>query len=366
MYRVADYLLRELPQIADIPPVEIIDARGGRLALSPFFITAAFAKIAFGCITGRVALVHIHMAERFSIFRKGILIACARAFGTPTVLHLHASRLTQEYTRMPKPLRWLARKVFSLPTMTVVLGDTAYHYVVEQLGSDPARVVKIPNGVPRACRPHVARAGGEPFRLLFLGNMTERKGVTDLLLALSTPAMLARDWNITMAGGGEVEHYRAKVHELGLADRVTMPGWIDNEQVQRLLSCANALLLPSYDEALPMVILEALTAGVPVVCTPVGEIPQFLESDETALFVEPGNPSSIAGALCRLMDEPDLAKRLTVAAKALYERTFSLEQFARSVAAVYERCGMNSLGKAPAAPESGSGSHSKVEGKLSA
>jgi glycosyltransferase involved in cell wall biosynthesis len=98
---------------------------------------------------------------------------------------------------------------------------------------------------------------------------------------------------------------------------------------------ADALILPAYDEGLPLVILEALASRTPVICTPVGSIPEVLQDGHTALFVTPGDVDSIAGAIVRLIDHPELGAELSAAGEALYDRLFTMEAFAASVGSLY-------------------------------
>jgi glycosyltransferase involved in cell wall biosynthesis len=176
-------------------------------------------------------------------------------------------------------------------------------------------------------------AGG--FGLLFVGNLLERKGVKDLLRAFATPAIKARDIHLTMAGGGPVDTYRAMAADLGIADRVSFTGWVSQQDARALMINSNALILPAYDEGLPLVILEALASRTPVICTPVGSIPEVLQDGHTALFVAPGDESAIASAIERLIDRPEVGRELAEAGATLYDRLFTMEAFATSIGSLY-------------------------------
>jgi glycosyltransferase involved in cell wall biosynthesis len=110
--------------------------------------------------------------------------------------------------------------------------------------------------------------------------------------------------------------------------------------VDRKLAAADALILPSYDEGLTLAILEALALGVPVICTPVGEIkiPQFLQHGRTALMVQPGGPAGIAATLADLVANLELREHLSRAGRSPYEERFSLRRFAAAVFSIHQRC----------------------------
>lgn len=340
MYKVADYLIQS--QAADTPAdaarLRPLDSRGGGSAIGSLWVLAtALVKLVRGRASGDLAGVHVNMAERLSLARKSAIVVASRALGVPVVLHLHAAQLHHFYRALPRPLQRLTRWVFSLPQSVVVLGAAARRFVVEELHVDPRRVEVVINGVPEPALPRAARPAGAPRRVLFLGNLSERKGVSDLLAALARPGFDGGRQEVVLAGGGDVAGYQAKARALGLGDWVKFAGWCDQQQVARLMAEADVLVLPSYDEGLPLVILEALAHGVAVVCTPVGEIPTVLQDGVTACFVEPGDIAGIAATLQRLLREPGRLESLGRNGRALYERQFSLSRFFNNVARIHRR-----------------------------
>jgi glycosyltransferase involved in cell wall biosynthesis len=300
-------------------------------------LATALAKLVRGRLSGNLAGVHVNMAERLSLGRKSVVVAACKALGIPVVLHLHAAQLHHFYRALPGPLQRLTRWVFSLPSCVVVLGAEARRFVIEELGVDPRRVEIVINGVPEPATPPTPRAPDGKRRILFLGNLSERKGVSDLLAALARPELDAKALEVVIAGGGDVAGYQAKARALGVEGSVRFAGWCNQEQVGELMARTDVLVLPSYDEGLPLVILEALGHGVAVVCTPVGEIPAVLTDGVTASFVTPGDVPGIASALQQLVDKPELLQALGHNGRALYERQFSLTRFFASVARIHRR-----------------------------
>jgi len=343
MFKVADYLIQAQASSsaiasADAAELRPLDTRGGANAAYSFWVLAtALARIARGRLNGRLAGVHVNMAERLSLFRKGAIIAACRALGVPVVLHLHAAQLSPFYHSLPRPLQALTRWVFSLPASCVVLGTAARRFVIEELGVAPERVDIVINGVPEPT--HARRVAGDSAmqRVLFLGNLSERKGVSDLLQALALPGFDTARLEVTLAGGGDVASYEAKARQLGINGFVRFAGWSDQQQAARLMARTDVLVLPSYDEGLPLVILEALANGVAVVCSPVGEIPSVLTDGVNACFVQPGDVAGIAASLQRVLSQPEFRAALERNGRALYEEQFSIAHFFSSVAFIHQR-----------------------------
>ena len=340
MFRVADYLIQSQAAQAPANAAQLrpLDTRGGGSALySLWVLLTALAKVLRGRLRGQLAGVHVNMAERLSVLRKGALMVLCRAIGVPVVLHLHAAQLHQFYRSLPAPLRPLTRWIFSLPASVVVLGTASRAFVTDELRVPGSRVEILNNGVPDAAQRRDKAPAGSPRRVLFLGNLSERKGVSDLLQALAHPALQAASVEVTLAGGGDVAGYETKAQALGIDRFVRFEGWVDQQRVAQLMARADVLVLPSYDEGLPLVILEALANGVAVVCTPVGEIPSVLHDGVDACFVSPGDVEGIAAGLHKVLLEPGLMEKLGRNGRALYEEQFSLSRFFGSVARIHQR-----------------------------
>jgi glycosyltransferase involved in cell wall biosynthesis len=308
---------------------------GGSILLSPFHLAWAVLRIFAGAARGRLAVVHLNLAERGSVYRKGVLLYAARLVGVKVLLHLHAAQIIAFHASLPRPGRALLRGMFRSADHVVVLGELWRRWVIETFGVAPQAISVVNNGVPATPLPREKRADGAPFRLLFLGNLLERKGIADLLHALALPAAKGADLVLTVAGGGAVDTYKQMAAELGIADRVQFTGWLDQATARRQVTQADALVLPAYDEGLPLVILEAMATGVPVVCTPVGAIPEVFADRETALFVPPGDREALAAALVELSNDAALQERLSSEGLGVYHRRFTMTAFAQSMAALY-------------------------------
>jgi glycosyltransferase involved in cell wall biosynthesis len=308
---------------------------GGHIAFSPAFLALAAARIFAEAARGRLAVVHLNLAERGSVFRKAALLAAARLSGGRVLLHLHAAQIRQFHAAMGPRGRNLVRWMFRSADHVVVLGEVWRDWVSTTFGVSPRRISIIYNGVPATPAQPRTEPDDGCFRLLFVGNLLERKGVKDLLRAFASPQLQGRNIRLTVAGGGPVETYRAMAAELGIAGRVIFTGWLSQDDTRREMVNADALILPAYDEGLPLVILEALATGTPVICTPVGSIPEVLEDRHNALFVTPGNIAEIAAAVTALIDDPALGRRIATEGSLLYQRLFTMEAFARAIGALY-------------------------------
>jgi glycosyltransferase involved in cell wall biosynthesis len=314
-----------------------VETRGaGSAADSIWYTLYAGMRIA-GAAAGAVpTIVHINMAERGSIFRKSLLLLLARALGLPAVLHLHAAELIDSTERLPRVLQRLTAVPFRAATVCIVLGTLWRDYLRDELGVPENRIEILHNGVPRPVLRRFPAPSGT-FNFVFLGNLQKRKGLTDLLHALSDPALLGFDWCLTIAGSGDTTRLRELATILGIGARISFTGWLDRDGTTSVLARANALVLPSYAEGLPLALLEAASLGVPIVATPVGAIGEVFTDCETALLVPPGNRHALTAALHLLLAEPHCAPRLGRLGRELYARELTLAGFVLGLRSIYRR-----------------------------
>lgn len=324
-------LLAELGARApDIAPL-LIDTRGdGHIALSPLFLARAAARIAANA--RRLALLHVNMSGHGSAARKTVLINLAAALRIPMLVQLHGADFDAFYRGLPAPARAVLRRTLARADHVVVLGEHWRRFVIEEIALPPGRVSVVANGVP-APTPAPRPAG--PPRLLFLGRLEPRKGVAELIDALGAPALRARDWSATLAGDGDPAPYMAQAERLGIGARLSFPGWVGPETVAQLLREAHLLLLPSHAEALPMAVIEALAHGVPVVTTPVGALPDYLQHERSVLFVPPGDVPALAAAITRLLEEAALQAALAEGGRAAFARHFDIAAVGAQLASLY-------------------------------
>lgn len=335
--RVVDTIASELASRHPHLRFRVIDTYGpGRFWLMPLWAAGSLARLALSAATERPQLLHVHMAERGSVIRKGALMTLARLLGIPVVLHLHAGQFHEQYDKAGFLQRAVLRTVVGLAGEMVVLGNFYRDFALRTFGGLGKRVTILPNAVPGPVHaPDHVHPG--PVRLLFLGRLVPVKGLPVLFEALAQPALKERDWTLTIVGDGERAHDEALVAKHGLPGCVRFTGWQDQEGCRRELAAADALVQPSFAEGLPMAILEAMAHALPVVATPVGSVTDAVVDGETGLIVPVGAPDALAAALVSLIDDAGLRRRLGARARAEYERRFTLALYIERLLEIYRR-----------------------------
>jgi glycosyltransferase involved in cell wall biosynthesis len=331
--RMIGYMVEGWAGAAGAPDWRVLDTRGARVdARSPIRFLRALLTL-LGAAPRR-PLLHIHIAGRGSTLRKLIVGAWARRLGLRVVLHLHDYDYRAFCDGLPRWAFARVRTLFRSADLVVVLGSADADLARAHLGVDPDRVAIMANAVC-APTPPVTHAAGPAVRILFLGRLSDRKGVPELIAALADPTLASLPWRATLAGDGEIERYRDQARDAGIADRIEFPGWLDRHRTSQLLRDSDILVLPSYQEGMAMSVLEGLAFGLCVVCTPVGALAEVIEDDVSGILVQAGDAGGLAAALALAIREPARRHRLAQAGEALFRQRFEARGYAERMLALY-------------------------------
>lgn len=281
----------------------------------------------FGClrflrIYRKYDLFHINTAERGSTFRKSFYLRRVKKAGKKAIIHIHGA----EYLEFCDGLGpWGKRFVENFlrgADLVLALSEGWKRELEERFHLDNCRTLN--NGVDVS---EFSKAAGnaEANRnsFLFLGRLGARKGVYDLIEAAESAVRENPELRICIAGDGEVERVRRLVGEKGLERHVTVLGWIDGAQKMECLKNAATVVLPSYNEGLPVSILEGMAAGKAIIGTPVGAVPEVV-GEENGILVKPGDISGLAQALLRCSSDLDLLKDMSCRNMEKAERIFDV------------------------------------------
>jgi glycosyltransferase involved in cell wall biosynthesis len=279
-------------------PIEFIATAGdGSLLDEAILMGKAVRDFAAALAREPRSAVHLHVSPACA-WRQSAFAAAALAARCPLVVQLHGTGFGAEAAFL---LRHAA---------CVLVSCEAQRIWVRSIARD-AHVVPVP---PALAVP-AAVPGERPNLVLFLGTLEAAKGIYDLLDALAGVRSAVPDVRLVCAGDGDRVGVARHAERLGIADAVTFVGRVGPSGKRALLESAAVFALPSYEEALPVSLIEAMGAGVPPVVAPVGGIPEVLQDGVSGLFVAPGDRANLERRLKRLLLDRPLAERLGAAAR---------------------------------------------------
>lgn len=288
-------------------------------------------------------LVHINKTHP----RNSLLaIAAARLSGARVVVATeHLAPAPESHFPMGRRIiTLLVRCTNRLLDMTIAVSELSRDMLIENYRIPPERIVAIRNGmdVGRFDEEVDAVAVRAEFGLtpddrvaILVGRFEARKGHSCAMEAAELASARVPGLKMIFAGDGELESdLRAEAEKLGVSGRVTFAGF--RRDIPRLLAASDVLLLPSEDECLPLVILEAMSSRLPVIATDVGGISEAVEDGRTGILVSPGDAEGLADAMVDVLGDRERGRAMGLEGRRKVEAEFSLEACTAAVFGVYD------------------------------
>lgn len=292
----------------------------------------------------RIDLIHSHFGWPRG---TGGLLA-ARDAGVPLVASFRGMDLFLEPEigyglRRDAAYDAAVRQLLRFADRTVYWGESTRRIGLS-LGADPDAAVLLRKGVDTS-RFHVAEDRAKVLAELGLRGpmifsaatrLIPRKGIETALRAVAMIKDSHPFTYVVCGEGGERKELEDLARELGLGDRVRFVGRLTRDEIARYFAACDMYLLASVVEAAGNVVLEAMASGRPVICTDSGGPPEYVENGATGLVVPPRDPTRMAEAIARLIDDADLRERLGTAARRTAEAELPYSQMTDRVLTIYE------------------------------
>lgn len=245
-------------------------------------------------------IVHAHGSVRGSWPRKCLLLRWAECLGMHSVHHIHNGALRKFFDRygVDKARRQLAKA-----DAVVALSHEWARYLHDEMGVEKVSVIENPVTPPTTQRVPLP---GAPLRLLYLSGIDYTKGLFELLEAIDRHRTELEGLIHLDIGGSGVDD--ARMYDFlsthNMSGFVTTHGWVAGEAKDRLLEHNDVFVLPSYAEGMPISLLEAMAAGLAVLSTPVGGIPEAVGRNKGGILVEPKSVEAIYDAILHFLQNP--------------------------------------------------------------
>ncbi len=267
-------------------------------------------------------IVYITIAQSaLGFVRDAPFIWLSSVFGVKCIAHLHGGNLRTVYDCLPSFRKWLYRRTLQRLAIVIVLAESL-RPIFEGLIS-PDKIRTIPNCVEDEMLPSEREAGEKlkriadenadrEFKVLYLSNLIRSKGYFDVLSAAVHLAEHKRQCRFMFAGAfddpASREEVESFINQHGIANMVEFLGTVTGEAKKELLLACDLFVLPSYypEEGLPISMLEAMGAGLPVIVTHYRGMRDVVVDSENGFFVPPASPESIASKIEVIMNDVTL------------------------------------------------------------
>lgn len=261
-------------------------------------------KLPWVIVARDIKVVHFQAATGSSFWRTLIMAAMVKTMRRSIVYHMHGGDFQSYAKRYPRLVRLMVEN------SDCVIALSAYWKAYFETTFCCKQVEVVPNVI----EPPVT-IGAKPndgiCRFLFLGLVGKNKGVWDMLETMRHhKARFAGRVQLIIGGNGETELLCQRIKEYSLEGLVSFEGWVAGEKKARLLTEADAFVLPSYIEGVPISLLEAMSYGLPVVTTGVGGIPNIVSNGVNGYMINPGDTAAFADCMDKLAGDAELRKKM--------------------------------------------------------
>ena len=275
---------------------------GGKLTKGWWFLSSYIRMALRMAVDKDVSIVHLHTAADGSFKRNSQLARLAKKSGRRVIMHIHASRFKDFYSESAHKEE-IINTLQSVDKLIVLSGSWKEWF--KSIGIEESKITILHNITPEPTHMPEAKVNDGKTRFLFMGELGQRKGVFDILSALAAHRNEAEGCMELIIGGNKNEQKLLDtIKASGLENIVRFEGWVSGEKKLRLLNEADVYILPSFNEGLPISILEAMSYGCPIISTPVGGIPEVV--DGNGILVTPGSETEIWEAMNRYIKNPSL------------------------------------------------------------
>lgn len=249
----------------------------------------------------RIKILHIHGSANASFYRKAIFIKIGKFFQKKIVFHQHAADFEDFFNKSINKQEII--NIINSCDVFIVLSQSWKTYFLK-IGVNEQKIY-ILNNIVFPPEQMLVRSHDEKLHLLFLGELSYRKGIYDLLEVLKTNKEYFNERLELRIGGnlvdGDINKY---IIDNNLTSFIRYEGWVSGTKKVDCLEWADIYILPSYNEGLPIAILEAMSYSHPVISTDVGGIPEILHSYDNGILINVGNLDQINQAILFFIENP--------------------------------------------------------------
>lgn len=299
------------------------------------FFAGAYSKMRKTLKTNKTDVVHIHMSYKGSFMRANAIHKLCKKYNVPDIIHLHGSEFQKWYDSEKKGMQKKIRAMMTECAALLVLGDK-WNKIARNIEPQTNTVI-VRNTISV---PDETVKWKTPCQFLFMGVLIKRKGVDDLLEAIK---LLKKNggldnYKFVIAGtGSEEQSLKQMCSYWELNSYVEFVGWADDDKKEKLFRESQIMILPSYNEGLPVAILEAISYGMPVIATNVGDISSAVKDHKNGILIKPGDIKALSKAIVEVGKQSTF-EQYSKESKKTAKDVFSDELYYSQLAKLYQDC----------------------------
>ncbi len=293
-------------------------------------------------ITFDYDILHVHMSSRASFYRKSIFINISKIYGKKIIIHMHGAEFEKFYRyECNESKQKYIKMIFNMADKVIALSEEWAEFLKELCDREKIQVIYNSIVVPE----NDQNKDYKNNTVLFLGRLGRRKGIYDLIEVI--PELIKKDNNIVfnILGDGEIDKIKELCIKKNLMKNVRILGWLKGEEKQRIIRESTIFVLPSYNEGMPMSILEGMGYSLPIIATNVGGISKQVINEENGFLIKAGDKDMLKNSLMKLMNLESLKRKMGQRSYEIVNKKFNIENVIIDLLKLYDVVGNKYEGK---------------------
>lgn len=282
-------------------------------------------------------LIHIHSSFGPSFYRKMPFVYMSSWVGKPIINHIHGAEFETFFGNASKKKKRLVRKVYGKCNRLIALSEEWKQLLKQIVPEEKITIIENYSILHReALQDRLNRACNN--RVLFLGELGKRKGCYDIPAVVEQVVQEIPEVKFVLAGSGTIEDetvIKKIVEKKGILRNVEFPGWLRGQEKEKALYAADLFFLPSYNEGMPMSVLDAMGYGLPIVSTEVGGIPKIVRNGVNGYCCKAGDSIEMAKGIISILKNRDERYKMAQESFKISEEKYSLEHHIQCIEKIY-------------------------------
>lgn len=293
-----------------------------------------YIQFFFELVFFRPQIVHINSSFGFSFYRKIYYIYLGKLFKAKIVNHIHGAEFDTFFENATDKKRRLITRTYNKCDCLIALSD---EWKDKLKCIVPEAKIRVVENYSILHRDHAKNEWHN--NILFLGEVGRRKGCCDIPDVAKLVKARIPNCKFIVAGNVLQDDYsiiKEKITQYEISDCISFPGWVRGKEKDNLLSTADIFFLPSYNEGMPMSILDAMGYALPIVSTTVGGIPKIVKNQVNGYVCDPGNVNEFAMRIIEILQDKSICKKYGNKSLEIIKESYSLDAHIQKIETIYD------------------------------
>lgn len=297
-----------------------------------------FAKV---LLVDKPDIIHIHSSFGPSFYRKLPFIYMASWARKPIINHIHGADFNEFYVNAGEKKKEQVRKAYNKCAVLIALSEEWKERLSQIVPAEKIKIIENYSILHKdALDERLKRKSNNT--VLFLGEIGKRKGCYDIPKVVREVVNAVPTIQFVLGGAGSTEDEKTVtklIKDKGVADYIKFPGWVRGTEKDNLLRDADVFFLPSYNEGMPMSVLDAMGYGLPIVSTNVGGIPKIVHNGENGFCCEAGDVEAMSMGIIKILESRETLESMSKESFRIVNDDYSLDNHLKLIEKVYEGIG---------------------------